>query len=87
MKINGFFIVTSLILFLILIMLYGIILKITKSEKYTFSRTMGLWGQPEPAFCYETTPVPPYNICRAGSLACSSNESWKDYEECVRKLQ
>lgn len=77
-----------LLIFLFLCLIFMVIISYdNSSEKYTFSRTMGLWGQPEPAFCYETTPVGPFNICRAGSLACSSNESWKHYEECARKLQ
>lgn len=78
-KIIGFLTLTVGLLLLLLLK--------QRFEKYTFSRTLGLYGQPEPAFCYETSPEPPYNVCRAGSLACSSHESWKDYEECTRKLQ
>lgn len=80
-------IVATILIFLIAVTVsFSSYLWVKNKEKY-YSHTLGTYGQPEPAFCYETEPVGPLNECRAGSLACSSYKSWQDLKKCEACLR
>jgi len=58
-------------------------------ENYNQVMTLGNFGKPEPASCYESEPEVRFKnlyICNACSLGCSSKESWDKCDQCQRNL-